>query len=102
MGSNKSPAGRKGVPFHPPPKSLSNYRPAGRRSNKKRSEKMDKKMKEWIDNADYQQLLARWRGAPSGSPWFQGEVGDYYSKVMAEKKAKLPDNGVQASKNVGW
>ena len=57
-------------------------------------------MKRWIDNASYVELLRRWRFEPSGSPWFQGEVGDYYNKVMREKKQKA--DHVQASKEVGW
>jgi hypothetical protein len=39
--------------------------------------------KRWIDNATYEQLLARWRFEPLGSPWFQGELGDYYSALRA-------------------
>ena len=69
-------------------------------------------MKEWIDQANYQTLLAKWRWSPIGSPWFQGEVGAYYIKVMAERRAeleKLPSEsgGIgtaasDASKIVGW
>lgn len=58
--------------------------------------------KKWIDNASYEQLLNRWRFAPIGDPIFQGDTGDYYGKVMKEKKAALPDDGVGASKRVGW
>jgi hypothetical protein len=56
--------------------------------------------KEWIDNASYEELLTRWRFAPVGSEWFQGECGEYYSKVMNEKKKQC--DHVKASKNVGW
>ncbi len=60
-------------------------------------------MKTWIDNASYEQLLFRWRSAPAGSPWFQGEVGDYYSEVMGKKRDSIGnDEAVRASKNVGW
>ena len=62
---------------------------------------MDPKIKNWIDNASYEQLLARWRHAPVGSPYFQDETGDYYKKVMKERKAQVADT-VQVSKNVGW
>ena len=58
-------------------------------------------MKEWIDNATYQQLLSKWRFAPAGSSWFQGETGAYFQKVMAEKKAQNPGAAVRASKNLG-
>ena len=58
--------------------------------------------KNWIDNATYFQLLERWRFAPVGDVMFQGEVGEYYSKVMHEKKAKEADGGVSVSKAIGW
>lgn len=59
--------------------------------------------KKWIDNATYEQLLSRWRFAPAGSPWFQGEIGEYYQKVMEEKRKEVGDAGhVQASKKIGW
>lgn len=64
---------------------------------------IDDEMKEWIDNASYEKLLAKWRHAPSGSPFFQGEVGDYYRKVMFEKKAEVGDaEHTRASKSIGW
>jgi len=56
--------------------------------------------KTWIDNASYETLLERWRFAPAGDSIFIGEVGEYYSKVMGEKKQTC--DHVQASKNVGW
>jgi len=63
----------------------------------------EKQMKEWIDSATYEQLLRRWRFAPIGSPWFQGKVGDYYSKVMFHKKEQVSGGAaVAASKAVGW
>ncbi len=54
----------------------------------------------WIDNATYETLLRIWRFAKLGDPRLQGEQGEYFSKIMAEKRAKC--NHVQASKNVGW
>ncbi len=61
-------------------------------------------MKKWIDSASYETLLHRWRFAPAGGDlMFQGEVGDYYSKVMFKKKDALPaGEQVSASKTVGW
>ena len=62
-----------------------------------------KRRKSWIDNADYEALLQSWRFAPVGSPLFQGEVGDYYKKIMAEKKKATPvSEQVRASKAIGW
>jgi len=61
-----------------------------------------KQMKEWIDNASYRELLRRWRFSPAGDPFFRNdtEIGDYYSKVMNEKKKHV--NAVAVSKRVGW
>lgn len=60
-------------------------------------------MKKWIDTASYEQLLSRWRFAPISSPWFQGEIGEYYSKRMAERrKAVGNDVHVKTSKSIGW
>ena len=60
-------------------------------------------MKTWIDTATYAQLLARWRSAPAGSPWFQGDIGDYYAEVMRARRAEVGDAGhVAASKSIGW
>ncbi len=56
-----------------------------------------------IDNMSYEDLLSLWRHSPSGHPYFQGDIGDDYSQVMAEKK-KAIDSGelVRISKDVGW
>jgi len=60
-------------------------------------------MKEWIDGATYAELLSKWRFAKVGSPWFQGEIGKYYSKVMFERKKQVGEGAaVAASKAVGW
>ena len=61
---------------------------------------MNERIKQWIDAATYQDLLGKWRFASVGDPMFQGEIGEYYSKVMAEKR-KTADH-IQVSKNVGW
>ena len=64
---------------------------------------MTESQKAWIDNASYEDLLQKWRYAPAGDPFFAGDVGDYYGKVMRKKKAAAGhDASVQASKNVGW
>jgi len=59
-------------------------------------------MKKWIDNASYEELLRKWRFEPSGSPWFKDEIGKYYSGKMSEKRETTNDNGVSASKRIGW
>jgi hypothetical protein len=61
-------------------------------------------MKDWIDKATYGQLLSRWRFAPIGSPWFAGEVGDYYAAAMAKRRAEPggDERHTSASKAIGW
>lgn len=61
------------------------------------------KMKKWIDNASYEELLSRWRFGPAGDPMFQGELGDYYAEVMKKKGEEVGDDErIRASKNIGW
>lgn len=63
----------------------------------------DAQMKAWIDGATYQQLLSKWRFEPAGSPWFQGEMGDYYTAAMKrEREETPPGEQVAASKALGW
>jgi hypothetical protein len=62
-----------------------------------------KEMIEWIDKASYRDLLSKWRFEEGGSPWFCGEIGDYYKKVMFEKRNMLSNaDQVNASKSIGW
>jgi len=61
---------------------------------------MNERIKNWIDNASYRELLSNWRNAPIGDAIFQGEAGDYYAKVMQEKKQTV--DHVQVSKDIGW
>jgi len=58
--------------------------------------------KGWIDAQSYQGLLNRWRNAPSGDLIFTGPIGEYYGKRMAYMRNLEPDNGVAASKAIGW
>ena len=63
---------------------------------------IDPATKKWIDEASYEELLSSWRFAPIGNSLFTGETGEYYAKVMMEKKEQLSHNQqVQASKNIG-
>ena len=60
-------------------------------------------MKEWIDNASYEELLEKWRFAPIGDPFFKDEMGDYYSQVMNRKRSEItPKEHTRVSKNIGW
>ena len=63
---------------------------------------LDRNSREWIDKSSYEQLLRRWRFSPAGDAIFQGELGKYYTQVMARKRRETADNGVSASKRVGW
>ncbi len=54
-----------------------------------------------IDRMSYENLLSRWRFAPVGDPWFQGETGDYWSERMRELREQGADH-VGASKKIGW
>lgn len=44
--------------------------------------------KKYIDCKSYEDLLFDWRNAPVGSPWFQGETGDYLVKLIDELRAQ--------------
>lgn len=60
--------------------------------------------KKEIDSKSYGSLLSRWRSAPIGDPWFQGQTGDYWGKRMREMRKE--DGGqarhVAASKAIGF
>lgn len=49
----------------------------------------DKEMKDWIDNATYEQLLRKWRFSSLRDPFFQGAIGPYYKKKLEEKERAI-------------
>lgn len=59
-------------------------------------------MREWIDGQDYEGLLRWHRFAPPGDPFFTGETGKHYGRVMADRRAEEPDGGAAASKRTSW
>ena len=61
----------------------------------------DEDLKKKIDAMNYEQLLRRWRNAPVGDPFFQGEVGAYYTERMNKLREEGADH-TGASKNIGW
>lgn len=64
---------------------------------------MNEAQKNWIDNASYEDLLRKVRFARIGDEMFIGELGDYFIKVMREKRAEIGDAGhTTASKRIGW
>lgn len=63
----------------------------------------NEEMKGKIDNMSYITMLSYWRFEPTGSPWFQGEIGDYFTKKMAEKRKEVgPNVHTATSKFLGW
>ena len=63
----------------------------------------DDERKYWIDNASYGALLSKWRFSKTGNPFFEGEVGDYYAKVMKCKREEVGDaEHTRISKAIGW
>ncbi len=63
----------------------------------------DSDVVEWCKNASYEQMLSKWRFAPSGDKFFTGDNGKYFAFIMKEKRAQITDaEHTQASKNIGW
>jgi len=56
--------------------------------------------KKWIDEADIEALLRKWRTAPIGDPMFEGSTGQYYSGFLAGKRDKDPAAYTAASKKI--
>lgn len=64
---------------------------------------MNKKLKEWIDNASYTQLLKRWRFSPLGDEMCSGEIGKYFKEKMISKKKEIGElEAAKISKMIGW
>ena len=66
--------------------------------------KLTDENKKFIDEKDIHALLAGWRFAVTGDPWFQGETGEYWGKRMAELRDRPEGSGefFAASKALGW
>lgn len=59
--------------------------------------------KKSIDKMSYESMLSLWRFAPAGHPMFQGDTGEYYSKVMQEKREQIGNKAhVATSKSIGF
>jgi len=58
--------------------------------------------KNHIDSLSHYQLLSKWRFAPTGDPWFQGETGDYWGKRMAQLRDENPAQAVRNSKDLSF
>ena len=57
--------------------------------------------KEYIDGLSYYSLLSKWRFAPSGDEWMQGETGRYWGELMQDNSISNEER-VSASKSLGW
>lgn len=64
--------------------------------------KLTSENKKAIDGQNYARLLAKWRFAPPGEAWLQGETGKYWGDRMAELRDKDPAAAVQISKDLGF
>ena len=63
----------------------------------------EEQLRNQIDHMDYESLLRKWRNAPAGDPFFQGETGAYYREVMNRKRNEVgQEEHVRASKQIGW
>jgi hypothetical protein len=70
---------------------------------KQKAVKMNQKIKDVIDAMSLRQLIERWRNAPIGDPMFVGEAGDYYRKVLDDKRRQAShEEQVRISKDIGW
>ena len=63
---------------------------------------MTEDQKKWIDEADIESLLRKWRFSPVGDTMFEGDTGQYYLKAMADKRDENPAAYTAASKRIGW
>jgi len=64
---------------------------------------LQESIKKEIDEMSYAEMLSRWRFSKVPEPIFQGEIGEYFSKIMFEKRQQLkPDEHAKISKEIGW
>jgi hypothetical protein len=64
---------------------------------------MTEDQKNWINNASFETLFRKWRKAPLGDPYLQGECGQYFDKALKEKRKEITDEEyTEISKNLGW
>lgn len=61
---------------------------------------LEQKDIDYINSLTYEEMLRKFRFAPLGDPLFYGDSGEYFLKVMSEKKQII--NHAAISKKVGW
>lgn len=60
-------------------------------------------IRRWIAKASYEDLLRKWRLAPVGDPFVEGEAGRQIAIRMRELRATIPPaEQVRISKKIGW
>lgn len=59
---------------------------------------MTEAQKKKIDSMNQFELCCAWRFAESGDPLFQGDTGEYFTKVLKEKGGFTPE----ISKSLKW
>jgi len=66
--------------------------------------KLTPELKSQIDSMSYEQLLDRWRNAPSGDQMMRDESGVYWGERMKELRQEPGGQGrhIIASKLIGW
>lgn len=65
----------------------------------------NKAMLKWIENASYEDMLRKQRYAPLGDPFFDNsnhEICNAWNDAFIIKREETGDNGVGASKRIGW
>jgi len=65
---------------------------------------INKKVKDFVEKASYEEMLSRQRFAPIGDPFFQmdDDTWVYWKLQFNIKREATGDNGVSASKAIGW
>jgi hypothetical protein len=64
--------------------------------------KLTPERKAHIDGLPQIELLRKWRYAPAGNSWMEGETGEYWGKRLGELQKKDPQGHTRASKQIGW
>ncbi len=64
---------------------------------------MDEGIKKSIDDMDYRSMFQLWQFAPTGHAYLCGDEGEYFIKIMQEKRDAITDAQHTAiSKEIGW
>jgi hypothetical protein len=64
---------------------------------------LTEELKKKINSMSYEQLLRHNRFASAGDPMFVGEVGEYFIRVIAERRQIIGDaEHTATSKLIGW